>query len=379
MPVTIYPGHRLNTLQPQLRYYLDTRGPGKTRLRLATRPGFLDFSPEIRNLIYGYAVVLDHTIERAGPCQRPGLWNPNTAAREARANISACFNFMLSCRTIYYEARPMFWGCNVFDLEVVPTGPTESKSDDEDIGAGDIVTGWKFDMPMKPLDLRRLIRRVAMRPTWSWSRFTPPHTSAAGFLRSVTLPSIVDLLIEFDGQTSKIAEYPLPHAVHSINILPNAAPNFLQRLRDSWEVLGAHTLYQHVESALQAMAGRMPNLRIIRVTGATSLLHRTAQWEGHEFDAFGEDTSFTRSLSAETSRLGKDFVFEKPKDVSSCYCCDALWKYEEWKAYEKDGLCPGCSGDISYCHRCGAEWIHEVWMERKEDGYCPECAAEWEA
>ncbi|KAK4891732.1 hypothetical protein LTR27_009740 [Elasticomyces elasticus] len=256
-----YKRHRLNTIQPQLRYYLDTRGPGKTRLRSVTRPGFLDFSPEIRNLIYEYAVVLEDPIERPSTQRkRPWLGNPDSEDRQARAEISTCFNFMLSCKTVYYEARSMFWGCNVFELEVVPTGPTESESDDENIGAGDTVTDWKFDIPVQAPDLRRLVRKVVMRPAESWSWFQAPHTSAAISQSSVLLPSTVDLFVEFDRRTSEIAEYPLPHALDSIDIIPNALPGFLQRLRDSHEVLQSYTLYQHVESALQAMTGRFPNL-----------------------------------------------------------------------------------------------------------------------
>ncbi|KAK5739163.1 hypothetical protein LTR17_005464 [Elasticomyces elasticus] len=383
MPVTIYPGHHLNTLQPQLRYYLDTRGPGKTRLRSATRPGFLDFSPEIRNLIYAYAVVLEHPIERRSKQRKqPWLGNPDSADRQARAEISTCFNFMLSCRTIYREARSMFWGCNVFELDVVPTRPTESKSDDEDIGAGDTVTDWKFDIPVKALDLRRLVRRVIMRPAESWSWFQAPHTPAAVSLSSAPLPSIVDLFIEFDTRTCEIAEYPLPHAVDSMDasdLLSNALPNFLQRLRDSQEVLQSHTLYQHVESALQAMTGSFANLRTIRVAGSTSLFRDTSTWERHEFDAFGEDASFVQSLSAEVSRLGKDFVLEKAQDVNSCEHCDAFFETGEWTTYEAEVTCPECLGDCSYCDRCGADWDYEEWTEYEERPGCPECAAEQEA
>ncbi|KAK5703654.1 hypothetical protein LTR17_021930 [Elasticomyces elasticus] len=381
MPVTIYPGHRLNTLQPQLRYYLDTRGPEKTRLRSATRPGFLDFSAEIRNLISEYAVVLEEPIERPSTQRkRPWLGNPDSEDRQARADISTCFNFMLSCKTIYYEARSMFWGCNVFELEVVPTGRTESMSDDEDIGAGDTVTGWKFDIPVKAPDLRRLVRRVIMRPAESWSWFQDsPHTRAAFSQTSVPLPSIVDLFVEFDRRTSEIAEYPLPHALDSIDIIRDALPGFLQRLRDSQEVLQSYTLYQHVESALQAMTGTSPNLRTIRVTGTTSLLRDTSEWECHEFDAFGKDCSFVQSLSAEVSRLGKDFVLEKAHDVNSCEDCEAYFDSETWKGYEAAVLCPECTKDYSCCNGCGADWDYEEWTEYEEDGYCPECAAEQEA
>ncbi|KAK5706124.1 hypothetical protein LTR97_001110 [Elasticomyces elasticus] len=376
MPVTIYPSHRLNTLQPQLRYYLDTRGPGKTRLRSATRPGFLDSSPEIRNLVYEYAVVLEEPIERPSTQRkRPWLGNPDSADRQARADISTCFNFMLSCKTIYYEARSMFWGCNVFELEVVPTGRTESKSDDENIGAGDTVTAWKFDIPVEAPDLRKLVRRVIMRPTEAWSWF---QDSAAAYQSSVLLPSIVDLFVEFDWRTSEIAEYPLPHALGSIDIIPNALPGFLQRLRDSQEVLQSYTLYEHVESALQAMTGRFPDLRTIRVTGTTSLLRDTRDWEGHEFDAFGEDCSFVQSLSAEVSRLGKDFVLEKAHDVESCDYCDAYFDSEKWTDYEAAVLCSECTEIYSHCDYCGVDWDYEEWTEY-EDGCCPECAAEREA
>ncbi|KAK5677092.1 hypothetical protein LTS10_010281 [Elasticomyces elasticus] len=372
MPVTIYPGHRLNTLQPQLRYYLDTRGPGKTRLRSATRPGFLDFSPEIRNLIYDYAVVLKHPIERRSKQRkRPWLSNPNNADRQARAEISTCFNFMLSCRTIYYEARSMFWGCNVFSLEAVPTECTNSMDEDTD----GVVTDWRFNIPVKAPGSRLLIRRVVLRPSYAWSGFLVMDTAGAGAQSNVPLPSIVDLLIQFDRTTSEIAECPLPHAIDGM--FPNGSPA-LQRLKDTEEVQEAHLLYRHIESALQALADKCPDLRTIHVNGFTALLDSQEyrdglKSEGLVFEPFGIDTSLIRSLSAKVRNMGKDFVFEGAQDIIPCQYCGDEWSREEWEDYKQQMDCPECPEDLDWCE-CDLDWYEEACAKFEEDGYCPACA-----
>ncbi|KAK3638342.1 hypothetical protein LTR56_013171 [Elasticomyces elasticus] len=372
MPVTIYPGHRLNTLQPQLRYYLDTRGPGKTRLRSATRPGFLDFSPEIRNLIYSYAVVLTNPIAQPAPRKRPWLWNPVSEDKQARADIKACFNFMLSCKTIYYEARSMFWGCNVFSLEAVPTDWSNSMDEDTD----GFVTDWSFDVPVKAPGSRLLIRRVVLRPYYAWSSFLAMDAARAGSQSNVPLPSIVDLLIQFDRTTSEIAECPLPHAIDGM--LPIDSPA-LQWLKDTEEVQEAHLLYRHIDSALQALADKCPDLRTIRVNGFTALLdsqeHRDGlKSEGLVFEPFGIDTSLIRSLSAKVSNMGKDFVFEGAQDIITCQYCGEEWSCEEWEEYLQQLECPACAEDFNSCECFDDTWYDEACVKFEEDGWCPACA-----
>ncbi|KAK4545993.1 hypothetical protein LTR36_002557 [Oleoguttula mirabilis] len=119
---------------------------------------FIDLPVELRNRIYMYALVLpfliaNDSVERTNLNARHPDWY-------RRDRLTACFNFLRTCVTVYNEASRMFWGCNTFLLCLEPVdghvrdleadfrrqmqGPTETrtwtvKSDDSEGAVEDLV------------------------------------------------------------------------------------------------------------------------------------------------------------------------------------------------------------------------------------------------
>lgn len=70
------------------------------------RTSFLDFSAEMRKIVYRYAVVVPFVIRNGVILYKND--------RKRRDRITACFTFMRTCRQVYEEASPMFWEFKVF-------------------------------------------------------------------------------------------------------------------------------------------------------------------------------------------------------------------------------------------------------------------------
>ena len=70
--------------------------------------GLLDLPPEIRLVIYGYALRLDFALHKSRNKKQSHL-------------ITDCFNLMQTCRTVHDEASPIFWGDNWFAAHAAPT------------------------------------------------------------------------------------------------------------------------------------------------------------------------------------------------------------------------------------------------------------------
>ncbi|KAK4503037.1 hypothetical protein PRZ48_006464 [Zasmidium cellare] len=210
-------------------------GPLK-RLPFNKRPQFslLDFPAEIRNVIYHFAVVVPFVIRNDDTSYKND--------RKRRDRISACFTFMGTCRQIYEEASPVFWGGNTFLLQarMVETDAPFSLGFrpftlhptailDEVLSP---TNAWHVNVGVRSHKRRNQIRKVvwnyasdndpALRHAKRWRLSNRAWLNLGGrFLQNVT-----ELTIMFDDFTSNLARFPRPENVEA----------YAERL---WELTGA--------------------------------------------------------------------------------------------------------------------------------------------
>lgn len=166
---------------------------------------FLDLSAEIRNIVYEYAVVMPFVIRNDDTSYKND--------RKCRDRITACFNFMQTCRRVYKEASPVFWGCNTFLLQAQLIAPRPRP----------MVFGSPTDLPhlskYAPWHVRvgkshcRQIRRLTwicgcdkdlrMRYSRDWRRRSCSWSSLSDLLAVVT-----ELTVVLDVEATALTRFP---------------------------------------------------------------------------------------------------------------------------------------------------------------------------